>query len=104
MDDPVQPAQPARPRGAHDLRVDQSKHPGWTTAVERLPAAGEHVQTFEGKATVIRILGRTSSGGRLLELRMLDGRTAPFFAAAANVMVQPLGGSEDHGDGADPGA
>lgn len=104
MDDPVQATQPARPRGAHDLRVDQSKHPGWTTGMDRLPTPGEHVQTFEGRATVIRVLGRTSSGGRLLELRMLDGRTAPFFAAAANVMVQPLGSAEDGGDGGGPGA
>jgi hypothetical protein len=48
------------------------------------------VQTNEGAAVVIRILGRTSGGGRLLELSMDDGRKDPFFAGSANVMVRPL--------------
>lgn len=79
-----------RPRSAHDLRLDPSKHPGWTNGMERLPSPGEAVETNEGSATVVRVLGRTGSGGRLLELRMADGRKAPFFAAADNVMVRPL--------------
>lgn len=62
------------------------------SGAEKLPAVGERVYTHEGTAVVVRILGRTSSGGRLLELAMDDGRKAPFFAAAANVRVPPLGG------------
>lgn len=62
------------------------------SGAERLPAAGERVYTNEGTAVVVRILGRTSSGERLLELAMDDGRKAPFFAAAANIRVSPAGG------------
>lgn len=78
------------PRGTRDVRVDPRNHPGWLTAVERLPTPGEAVETNEGSATVVRLLGRTGSGGRLLELKLLRGRTEPFFAAAANVLVAPL--------------
>lgn len=81
------------PRGAVDLRVDAGQCPGWVRASERLPAAGERVYTNEGTAVVTRILGRTGSG-RLLELAMDDGRRVPFFAAAANVMVPPHGGTD----------
>lgn len=84
------------PRGTRDLRVDPDRHPGWTRATERTPSPGELVHTHEGSATVVRVLGRTESGGRLLELSMEDGRSAPFFAAAANVMVRV------HDEGTDP--
>jgi hypothetical protein len=57
-----------------------------------MPSPGERVYTAEGTAVVVRLLGRTGSGGRLLELTMDDGRAAPFFAAAANVRVSPPGG------------
>jgi len=40
-------------------------------------------------AEVVRILGRTGDGSRLLQLRLI-GRTAPpFHAAASNVLVEP---------------
>lgn len=80
------------PRGIQALRVDPARCPGSVSGVERLPATGERVYTNEGTAVVVRILGRTGSGGRLLELAMDDGRKAPFFASAANVRVAPLGG------------
>lgn len=41
---------------------------------------------------VVRLLDRTGSGGRLLELAMDDGRKASFFAAAAKLRVPPPGG------------
>jgi hypothetical protein len=37
-------------------------------------------------AQVVRLLGKTENG-RLLELRLSDGRPVPFFAAAGNVLV-----------------
>ncbi|MEJ2677595.1 MAG: hypothetical protein P8174_00810 [Gemmatimonadota bacterium] len=80
------------PRGFHALRVDPARCPGSVSGVERLPATGERVYTNEGTAVVVRILGRTGSGARLLELAMDDGRKAPFFASAANIRVAPLGG------------
>ena len=78
-------------RGTRDVRVDRTTHPDWITALDRLPKPGEPVQTHEGSATVTAILGKTSDGGRLLELRMDDGRKHTFFAASANVLVQRVG-------------
>jgi hypothetical protein len=78
--------------GIHALRVDPALYPGSVSGAERLPSPGERVYTNEGPAVVVRVLGRTGSGGRLLELAMDDGRKAPYFASAANVRVPPLGG------------
>ncbi len=80
------------PRGLRALRVDPDRFPGSVSGAERLPSPGERVYTNEGTAVVVRLLGRTGSGGRLLELAMDDGRKAPFFAAAANIRVPPPGG------------
>ena len=78
-----------KPRGVRDVRVDRTTHPDWVTALERLPTRGERVHTLEGPATVVAILGKTEGGGRLLQLSMEDGRTHPYFASAANVLVEP---------------
>lgn len=80
------------PLGIYSLRVDPGCCPGSVSGVERLPSPGERVCTIEGTALVVRLLGRTGSGGRLLELAMDDGRKAPFFASAANIRVSPLDG------------
>jgi hypothetical protein len=76
------------PRRAEDVRVDPVLRPGWITAADRLPDPGEKVYCSEGQAEVVRLLGKTESG-RLLELKVEDGRRAPFFAAAGNVLVSP---------------
>ena len=78
-----------KPRGARDVRVDAAEFPGWISGGERLPSPGEHVHTCEGPAVVVRLLGKTGGGGRLLQLAMDDGRREAFFAAAANILVQP---------------
>ena len=83
------------PRGIRDVRVDPITNPGWITALDRLPSPGERVHTHEGGATVVAILGKTSDGGRLLELAMDDGRKHAFFAAAANVLVHPEAAPDD---------
>jgi hypothetical protein len=77
-----------KPRGTRDVKVDRATHPDWVTGVDRLPARGEKVHTHEGSATVVAIHGKTSAGGRLIELSMDDGRKHAFFAAAANVLVE----------------
>lgn len=77
------------PRRTIDVRVDPAQRPGWVTGLERPPAAGERVYTHEGPGIVQRVLGRTSGGGRLLEVLMDDGRKPLFFTADANVMVAP---------------
>lgn len=79
------------PRSTRDVRVDPAQHPGCLNGTERLPSPGERVYTTEGPAVVVRILGRTGSSGRLLELAIEDGRKPAFFAAAANVMVEAVG-------------
>ncbi|MEJ2206609.1 MAG: hypothetical protein P8170_21165 [Gemmatimonadota bacterium] len=50
-----------------------------------MPEPGDEVYCVEGRAEVIRLLGRTSDGSRLLELRCGD-RPQPFFASSSNVL------------------
>jgi hypothetical protein len=83
----------ARPRGSHELRVDPARFPEAVSGSQRVPVRGERVFTNEGTAVVLRVLGRTGPQGRLLELKMDDGRAASFFAAASNVRVTPEGGA-----------
>jgi hypothetical protein len=73
----------------HSLRVDQEGKPGWIAGSDQLPVVGEEVQCTEGSAQVVRVLGRTSDGSRLLELILPDRPRQPFFAAASNVLVAP---------------
>jgi hypothetical protein len=78
------------PRRSEDVRVDPALHPDWVSGIDRLPRPGETVLCSEGLAEVVRLLGKTGNG-RLLELKVREGRTTPFFAAAGNVLVPPAG-------------
>jgi len=71
------------------LKVDAAAHPGWSTGAEHTPAVGDQVFCTEGMGEVVRVLGRTQNGSRLLELRLADGRREAFFAAASNVLIAP---------------
>ena len=71
------------------LEVDHAARPGWVTAADRLPLAGEEVFCTGGRAVVIRVLGRTGDRSRLLELKLAEGDGKPFFAAASNVLIPP---------------
>ena len=72
-----------------DLRIDRTERSGWATGLEEVPVEGQRVYCTEGMAEVVRILGKTGNGSRLLQLRLI-GRTAPpFHAAASNVLVEP---------------
>jgi len=72
-----------------DLRIDRSGRSTWATGNEEVPRVGQRVFCTEGMAEVVRILGKTGNGSRLLQLRLI-GRTAPpFHAAASNVLVEP---------------
>lgn len=73
-----------------DQRLDRSLRPGWPTAADCRPQAGDQVYCTAGDATLMRIHGRTGNGSRLLELRLPDRPRAPFFAAASNVVVAPV--------------
>jgi hypothetical protein len=77
------------------LRVDRSARPGWKTGAEQPPRPGQAVYCTEGMAEVVRILGKTGDGSRLLELRLLEKEAPPFYAAASNVLVAP---EEEAGD------
>jgi hypothetical protein len=76
------------PRRKEDVMVDPVLRPGWLSAADCLPNPGESVYCAEGGAEVVRVLGKTENG-RLLELKLADGRKTPFFAAAGNVLVPP---------------
>ncbi len=69
------------------LRISSIQRPGWETPEGRVPEVGQFVHCMEGPARVVRVLGRTSDGSRLLELRRED-RREPFFASSSNVLLQ----------------
>lgn len=80
----------ARKLKLEDLRVDESSYPNWVSGLDRLPVAGERVLCTGGIAEVVRLLGKTGDGSRLLELKLVDGKHPPFFVAASNVRVPPV--------------
>lgn len=69
------------------LRVASSERPGWVSGSKYLPSVGDRVHCTEGVAEVVRVLGKTGDGSRLLELCLADRPRQPFFAAASNVLV-----------------
>lgn len=71
------------------LRVKTEERPDWSSGAEVLPEVGGQVYCTEGVAEVVRILGKTGDGSRLLELRLPDPKAKPFFAAASNVLTAP---------------
>ena len=74
---------------ADDLMISRESQPEWKTGLEKLPGVGEVVMCTSGMAEVVRLLGKTSDGSRLLELRLVAEKAPPFFAAASNVLVRP---------------
>lgn len=71
------------------VRIASVAQPGWELAGDRLPGVGEAVWSVDGAAEVVRILGRTGDGSRLLELRLPDRPKASYFAASSNVLLRP---------------
>jgi len=70
------------------LRITSVDHSGgWHAEPGRVPEVGETVLCVEGQGEVVGVLGRTSDGSRLLQLRV-DDRANPFFASSSNVLVQ----------------
>jgi hypothetical protein len=69
------------------LRISSIERPGWEPALDRVPNVGEFIYCLEGRAKVERVLGRTSDGSRLLELRCGD-RKQPFFASSSNILMR----------------
>jgi hypothetical protein len=69
------------------LRISSIERPGWRLSPDRVPEPGEQILCLDGQAEVVRVLGRTSDGSRLLELRC-ESRPQPFFASSSNVLVR----------------
>jgi len=77
------------------LRVTSMDVPGWSVVDARAPRVGESVFCVDGQATVVRILGRTGDGSRLLELHLTSGPEAPYFVASSNVLRRSAENEED---------
>jgi hypothetical protein len=72
-----------------DLRVNVAEYPDWVSGIDRTPEKGDRVLCTGGLAEVVRLLGKTGDGSRLLELRLIEGKHPPFFVAASNVLLAP---------------
>ena len=71
-----------------DLFVSADKHPGWVAIDgQATPKVGDEVYCTGGEGVVTAVLGKTSDGSRLLEIRLSAEGARPFFAAASNVLV-----------------
>ena len=73
-----------------DLHIDKESHPEWVSGIEKTPCVGEHVMCTAGIAEVVKVRGKTGDGSRLLELKLIDGSSPPFFAACSNILVRPM--------------
>jgi len=82
-------SRPASVMKPADQRLDRSARPGWPTGVECPPRVGDEVYCTAGSGRVLRLLGKTGNGSRLLELRLAGQLRTSFFAAASNVVVAP---------------
>jgi hypothetical protein len=72
-----------------DFRVTPEQRPGWVRGNERLPSVGETVFCAGGEGTMIALHGKTGDGSRLIQIRLDNEKSPPFFAAASNVLVKP---------------
>ena len=70
------------------VRISAVDEPGWEAVAGRIPAVGERVWCVEGPAEVVKLCGRISDGSRLIELRLADRPSTPFFAASSNVLMR----------------
>ena len=77
-----------------NLRVSSMEQPGWCAGDGTVPSVGERVFSVDGEAEVVRVLGRTSDGSRLLELRLATGSKPPYFAASSNLLRRSAKGSD----------
>jgi len=72
------------------LRISSIERPGWHLSPGRVPELGDQIYCVDGPAEVTRLLGRTSDGSRLLELRC-ESRPQPFFASSSNILFRSDG-------------
>jgi hypothetical protein len=67
------------------LNISSHSQEGWEVS-ETTPTIGAEVLSIEGRATVVRVLGKVSDGSRLLELEIVHRDGPSFFAATSNVL------------------
>jgi hypothetical protein len=77
-----------------DQRLDRTTHPEWPTAAECNPLTGDEAYCTAGRARVVRVLGKTGNGSRLLELSVAAQPRVSFYAAASNVLIAPRSDEE----------
>ncbi len=70
------------------VRVASLERDGWHVVPDLIPLIGQFVYCVEGEAEVVKVLGKTSDGSRLLELRLPDRPKTPFFASSSNILVE----------------
>lgn len=73
----------------NEFLVEPEDRPGWISGADRIVAVGEEVYCAGGEGTILSVHGKTGDGSRLLQIRLTNGVSAPFFAAASNVLVAP---------------
>lgn len=76
------------------LHVDSEERPGWPSGGERVPLVGDEVFCTMGQGEVAAVHGRTGDGSRLLQIRLDHPGAPPFYAAASNVLVNPMTAAE----------
>ena len=72
------------------LQASSIEMPGWSVSLDRTPSVGDFVHCVDGLAEVVGVHGRTSSGSRLLELKVDGSEGKAYFAAASNVLQKAL--------------
>lgn len=79
----------ARRISAANLRIGEAETPGWVNGAGRVSEVGQRVLCTAGPARVVRVLGKTGDGSRLLELELQqEGKQPTFFACASNVLIE----------------
>ncbi len=74
-----------------DFRVSLEDRPGWVWGTTRMPRQGEEIFCAAGVGTVTALHGKTGDGSRLVQIGLVSAPKRPFFAAASNVLLPPVG-------------
>lgn len=82
-------ANSAKSLRANEFLVSPTDRPGWVPGTQRQMVVGDEVYCAGGIGTVASVHGKTGDGSRLIAVRLNEGPTALFFAAASNVLVAP---------------
>ena len=72
-----------------DLEVRSESRADWARGSDTPPVVGDTVLCTAGEGTVTALHGKTGDGSRLVQVRLADGKSPPFFAAASNLLVMP---------------